>query len=85
MQSRAGHLEHAELVGRAEPVLHGAKHAVRVVPIAFELQHTVDEVLEDAWAGDGSVLRHVPDKDRRDARLFRGAEQARGRLADLSD
>ena len=46
----AGHLEDGELVGRAEPVLRRAQHAVGVVAVAFELEHAVDEVLEHARA-----------------------------------
>ena len=45
----------------------GAEHPVRAVAVALELQDAVDEVLEDARAGDRAVLRHVPDEDRRDA------------------
>ena len=56
-----------------------------VVAVALELEHAVDEVLEDARAGDRAVLRHVPDEDRRDAGLLRDAEQAARRLAYLGD
>ena len=41
-----------------------------VVAVALELEHAVDEVLENARPGDGSVLRHVPDQDRRDPASF---------------
>ena len=61
----AGHLEDAELVRRAEAVLHRAQDAMRVVAVAFELEDAVDEVLEHARAGDGAVFRHVADEDRR--------------------
>ena len=63
----------------------GAQDAVRVVPVALELQHAVDEVLEHPRAGDGAVLRDVADEDGRDAVLLRDAEQPRGRLAHLRD
>src|SRR5215211_2888602 len=62
-----GHLEHADLVRRAEAVLDGAQNAVLAVAIAFELEHAVDEVLEDTRPRDGAVLRHVTDEERRDA------------------
>ena len=58
---------------------------MRVVAVALELEDAVDEVLEHARACDGAVLRHVADQDRRDAVLLRDAQQARGRLAHLSD
>ena len=79
----AGHLEDAELVRRAEAVLRRAQDAMRVVAVALELEHAVDEVLEHARAGDGAVLRHVADEDGRDARLLRDAQQAAGGLAHL--
>ena len=50
---RAGHLEHAELADGAEPVLHGAHDAVRVVPLALEVEHRVDDVLERLRARRG--------------------------------
>ncbi len=56
-----------------------------VVAVALELEHAVDEVLEDARPGDGSVLRDVADEHGRDARLLRDAEEAAGRLAHLGD
>ena len=66
-EARAGHLEDAELVRRAEAVLRRAQDAVGAVAVALELEHAVDEVLEHARARDGAVLRHVADEDRRDA------------------
>ena len=45
-EPRARHLEHAQLADRAEAVLHRAHDAVRVVLLAFEIQHRVDDVLE---------------------------------------
>ena len=85
MQPRARHLEHAELVRGPEPVLHRTQDAVRVIAISFELQNAVDEVLEDSRPRDGSILRHVSDENRRDARFFCGAQQSCSRLAHLSD
>ena len=65
-EAAARHLEDSELVRRPEPILGRAKHAVRVVAIAFELQHAVDEVLEHPRPRNRSVLRHVADEDGRD-------------------
>ena len=47
-EPRRGHLEDAELVRRAEAVLRRTQDAMLVVAVTFELQHAVDEVLEDA-------------------------------------
>ena len=85
LQPGAGHLEDAELVRRAEAVLRRAEDAVRVVAVALELEHAVDEVLEHARPGDRAVLRHVPDEEERDARLLADPQQPRGGLAHLAD
>ena len=70
-----GHLEHAELVRGAEPVLDRPQDPVGVVPVALELEHAVDEMLEHARPCDRAVLRHVPDEDRRNALLLGHAKQ----------
>src|SRR4029079_6614817 len=82
-QSAGGHLEDSELVRRPESVLRRAKNAVRVVSVALELEHAVDEVLQDAWACDGAVLRHVADEDGCDTAALRHAEQTRRRFPPL--
>ena len=74
-----------ELVRRAEAVLRRAQDAVGVVAVALELEHAVDEVLEHARAGDGAVLRHVTDEERRDAGLLRDPQEPRRGLANLRD
>ncbi len=56
------HLEHAELVGRAEPVLDGAEQPEGVVPVAFEAQHRVDDVLEHPRPGEATIFGDVPDE-----------------------
>ena len=71
----AGHLEDAELVRRAEAVLHGAQDPVRAIAVALELEHAVDQVLEHARARDGALLRDVADEDRGDALLLRDAQE----------
>src|SRR5262249_42916250 len=67
----------------AEAVLRGPQDTVRVVAVAFELEHAVDEMLEDARARNRTVLRHVPDEDGRDTRLLRNAQEAPRGFADL--
>ncbi len=69
------HLEDAELVRRAEAVLHRAQDAVRAVAVALELEHAVDEVLEDARPGDRALLRHVADEEGGDPLLLGDAEK----------
>ena len=49
-----GEVEAADLVDRAEPVLHRADHPEAGVAVALEVEDDVDDVLEDAGAGDAS-------------------------------
>ena len=84
-EARLGHLEDADLVGRAEPVLGGAEQAQRRVPLALEVDHGVDEVLECLGPGDRTVLRHVTDEDHGDPVTLGEVHQAERRFADLAD
>jgi hypothetical protein len=56
---------------------------VSVVAVALELEHAVDEVLEDSRAGDGAVLRDVADEEEGDAGLLSDAQKAGCCLPDL--
>ena len=56
---------------------------MRAVAVALEVEDAVDEVLEHARAGDGALLRHVADEERRDALLLGHAQEPAGRLAHL--
>ena len=79
----AGHLEQAELIGRAESVFERAQHAQRVVTIAFERDHCVDDVLQRAGPRERTVFRHVPDQQRRDTELLRQPLRAHRTVAHL--
>ena len=57
----AAEVEAADLVDRAEAVLHRADHPEPGVAVALEVEHDVDEVLEHARAGDRAVLGDVAD------------------------
>ena len=56
------HLEDADLVGRAEAVLHRAQDAEGVAAVALEVEHGVDHVLEHARPGEGAFLGDVADE-----------------------
>ena len=58
---------------------------MRVVAVALELKHAVDEVLQDARARDRTVLGDVTDEEESDTGLLADAEQARRGLAHLRD
>ena len=64
---RRGHGEEAELFDRPEAILGGAQHAVAAAGVALEIQHRVDQVLEQLRPGDRALLGHVADDDDRGA------------------
>ena len=81
----AAEVEAADLVDRAEAVLHRADHPEPGVAVALEVEHHVDEVLEHPRAGDRAVLGDVADHDRGDVAGL-GHPDQRGRdLLDLGD
>ena len=90
---RVGHAEDAvvdqleapDLVGRTEPVLDPAHHAQRRVPVALEVEHHVDQVLEHPGAGDRAVLRDMADQDHRQIALLGDRDQRRRDRPDLGD
>ena len=57
----------------------------RVVPVAFELQHRVDDVLEHAGPGERALLRDVPHEQDRDPPLLRQPHERMRALAHLTD
>ena len=81
----AGHLEHADLVGRAEAVLHRAQDAELMRAFALERQHRVDHVLDHARAGDLAVLGDVADQDDGGAGALGEADQRLRGAAHLRD
>jgi len=85
LQAGLGHLEAADLVGRAEAVLGAAHKAQGVVLVAFEVEDHVDQVLEGLGAGDGAVLGDLADQEGGDRALLGQADQLGGDLTDLPD
>ena len=84
-QTGRGHLHQAELVGRAEAVLQRAQHPQRVMTIALEREHRVDDVLERARAREPAVLGDVTDQQRRDVVLLREPHELLRAVAHLGD
>ena len=84
-ETAAAHLEHADLLGRAEPVLRGADDPERREALALEREHRVDEVLERLRAGQRAVLGHVADQHDRDRLRLRELRQSQRGLAHLAD
>ena len=83
LQALFGHREHADFVGGAEAILDCAHQPEAAAGIAFEVQHRVHHVLEDARTRDHAFLRHVADEQHRHARRFGEAHQRRRGLAHL--
>src|SRR3954462_14186373 len=79
------HLEHADVVGRAEAVLQRPQGAIGPLPFTLELQHAVDEMLEHARAGQRALLRDVADQQHGHAALLREPRDPVGDLAHLAD
>ena len=84
-QAAAGHLEHAQLARRAEPVLHRAHDAVGVMPLTFEVQHGIHHVLKRLRPGQIAVLRDVAHEEDGHVVPLRREEELGGRLAHLPD
>src|SRR6185503_21253611 len=74
-EAAVGHLEHADLVGGAEAVLHRPEDAEMVAALALEIEDGVDHMLEHARAGDGAFLGDVADQHQRDAAPLGDADQ----------
>ena len=58
---------------------------MRVVALAFEIQHGVHHVLERLRTGETAVLGDVADEERRDVVALRGKQKLRGGFAHLPD
>ena len=58
---------------------------MRVMPLALEVQHGVDDVLERLRAGEAAVLGDVADEEGRDVLSLGREQQLRRRLAHLAD
>ena len=57
------HLKHADLIGRAETILHRAQQAQPCVPVALKIQHRIHDMLQHARAGNRPILGHMPDDE----------------------
>ena len=79
------HLEHADVVRRAEAVLQGPQRAVGALALALELEHAVDQVLEHPRAGQRALLGDVADEQHRDRARLGQPRDAVGDLAHLAD
>ena len=65
-QAALGHLEDADLLGRAVAVLRPHAGCGWPAALAFQREHGVDEVLERLRSGQAAVLGHLADEHDRD-------------------
>ena len=63
----------------------GADDTMGVVPLAFEVEDRIDDVLERLRPGQAPVFRHVSHYECRNVLAFRREQQLSGGFADLSD
>ena len=84
-QSALRHLEDTDFLGGAETVLGSAEQSQGRGPLALEIQHRVDEVLQRLGPGQGAVLGYVADEDDRDSFSLGHLHEPKGALADLAD
>ena len=82
-QTGTGHLKNGQFVRRAEAILDTAQDSVRSLGVALELQHDIDDVLEDLRSCQRSVFGDVADENDGRACLLGVAQQRRGAFADL--
>jgi len=58
------HRKDADLVDRTEAILIGAQDPVFAAGLAFEVEHRVDQMLEQTRSGDRAVLGDVSHEER---------------------
>ena len=85
LESRRRHAEKSDLVDRTVTVFEGAQYPVLAGEVPFEVEHGVDDVLEDLRPGDRSFLRYVADQKHGDVRALRDVGETRSRFAHLGD
>ena len=85
LQSFAGHFKQADFAGRAKAVLHAANNAVRVEPIAFEVDDGIDDVLDDLGPGERALLGDMADEHDRDPAALGEVDEFHAAFAQLRD
>ena len=74
-QTFIGHFENADFIGRPETVFDGAQNSELMAAIPFEIQNRIDHMFKHTGTGDLAFLRHMPDKQNRDAAFFGDTDQ----------
>ena len=82
-ETASGHLEDADLMRRAEPVLERAQDAEIARAFALKGDDRIDHMLDDAGSGDLPVLGDMADENDGGARRLGVADQRLRRAAHL--
>ena len=77
------HLEHAQLMGGTEAVLHRPQQPVAGEAIPLEGEHRIDQMLQHLGAGEGPLLGHMADQHQGRVLALGDAGQGSGTLAHL--
>jgi len=80
-----GHFKDPDFMGGAEAVLGHAKYPIGVLPLAFKIDHGIDDVLQGFGTRKGSLLGYVTDKTCADPSLLAQGEEAARHLSDLAN
>ena len=80
-----GHFENADFLGWAKAVLDRAKNPEIAAALAFERNHGVDHMFDDAGTGDLAILGDMSDKNHRRTGCLRETDQRLRGAAYLRD
>ena len=58
---------------------------MRMMPLAFEVQHRVDDMLQGFWTREAALLGHVSDQERGNVVALRGEQKLGGGFPHLPD
>src|SRR3989454_407823 len=79
-EPRPGHLEHADLVHRAEAILHRPEDPVVERGLTLEVEHRVHDMLERLRPGDPTAFGHVAHQQHGGTRFLGAPHQPGGAL-----
>src|SRR5215208_6031716 len=84
-QALIGHGKDAQLIDRAKAILNRAQHSVTATSIALKIEHSIDHVLQYAWAGQCALLGDMTNQENGGFSLLGIAHQLRRAFAYLGD
>ena len=82
-QAGVFHFKDPDFVGRTETVFNRPEYSVGMAPFAFKIQDRIHHMLQNAGAGDNSLLGDVSDQKKGSAGFFGPDHQPAGHLPDL--